>query len=178
MKAILSTCRYPTSLQGWKASLITIAFRPGDATGDTSTYREWEIVVPREFQFSENPTRVYPRVKVQADWSPLPIEWAIPLFVTRTHQIIPYSSTLLELWVTWQNTLWVIWRMNGLWKPTIVLTVAGEWEKRHGDPHAIFSPQESWASNSYQVVWFLSATDPRSKVFELLNSEWRIPPNE
>ncbi len=160
-----------------EASLITIAFRPGDGTGDFSTYREWTLAIPPEFQFLENPSRVYPRGKLSADGSKLPIEWIIPLFVTNTwnNLAIPHNSTLLELWVVWENALWILWKMQTLWKPSILLTVGGEWADRFGDPHAIYSPRESWDVDNYQVAWFLSTSDTRSKIFELLQSNWRKP---
>lgn len=169
----------PLIYQGEQATLITIAFRPWDGTGDMSTYREWELEIDPGFQFIENPSRVYPRAKNLPDWTPLPIEWIIPLFVTKVWEryVIPHNSTLLELWIVWKNAIWIIWRIQTYAKPSILLTVTGEWKDRFGDPHALYSPRESWIENGYQVAWFLSAKDRSSKVFELLSTRWKLPPN-
>ncbi|GAB0174656.1 MAG: hypothetical protein HHAS10_05350 [Candidatus Altimarinota bacterium] len=169
----------PLRYRGETATLITLAFKPGDGTGDMSTYREGQLDIPLGFRFLENPSRVYPRAKNLADGSPLPIEGMIPLFVTKVGEtwMIPHNSTLLELGIVGENAIGIIGKMQTYSRPSILLTVTGEGEERYGDPHAIFSPREPGVEDGYQVAGFISANSRQSKVYELLKNQGKLPPS-
>jgi hypothetical protein len=164
----------PLSYQWEKTKLTTIAFRPWDGTGDDNTYREGSLIIPPEYKFHDHTTRVYPRAKQTATWEPLLIEAIIPLYfgVLGGTWCIWHNSTLQELGIVWENTIGVIGTMQTWNKPSILLTVDGEWDDRFGDPHAIFAPRKP---GGYQVAGFISTNDTSSKIYELLRSQGRRP---
>lgn len=162
--------------------IVTLAMTEGDGTGDAKSYPEWRLILPKKYRLLG--VKAYPRRKVlPEDGSPLPLEWAIPLFSFHPlveDKVKPFQSSLVELgfqgegtWVSEIATLepWIDSNLKG--GPHIVFTVRqdGNWAN-FGWSHAIVAPI---GSRHIQVVSFIAANSTRDEVYDLLSRKGKMP---
>ena len=152
-------------------NIVIICFKAGDGTGDESTYSLEKLKIPEEFFVSENPERVLPREK-----KGVYLEVAIPLGSIQERKIFPYMISLEQLTIDNPESPRTIKRSWHLGMkpqkyfdaidgkierlPSLHLTTWEEEGRRHGDPHAIFSPQLQRLENITQIVGFLTIKHP------------------
>lgn len=163
-----------------EVSIVTLAMTNGDGTGDAKSYPEWSLILPEKYRSLK--TKAYPRKKILEDGSPLPLEWAIPLFYFNPlveKKVKPFASSLVELGirhpgrVTEIATLEPQVQTTKTGKPHILYTVRqdGEWPD-FGASHSIVAPMER---NRIQVVSFIAAKNTCDEIYGLLSEKGEMP---
>lgn len=101
----------PVRYQGTKiADMYVILFRHQDGTGDSSTYRLDDVVIPHFLSHSEKPERILPRAKTG-----VLAEGFFPLFSVQNGVTYPFICSLEELTIDVPTAM----ALGGL-KPSVV----------------------------------------------------------
>ncbi|MBI2550364.1 hypothetical protein HYV83_04255 [Candidatus Woesearchaeota archaeon] len=178
--------------------LVVIAFRPGDGTGDESTYKVGQLAVHEDYKGAVQ-QKILPRAKTG-----IIVEGFFPLFTIAQSSLLPpedrhelpkdlvirYAVALDELVVDSSGTQPIIrkgfllgsdafaFRHNGM--PAISLTTGylanGE---RFGDPHSIHyrradKPNYFWDAIQTQVCGFLAIKGKENPLFNAA-ARWATP---
>lgn len=163
------------------AKMYAILFKPGDGTGDASTYKPGQLIVPEYMQFEKNPERILPRKKDCEK------EIFLPLFSVINGHVFENIVSLEELTVDdiknpkkivefdflgdsaekYKNMIDGVYTIKRA--PFYRLTTGyNEEGARFGDPHAIYHRKEL---KSMQMVGFISLEkeNPLIEIFEKMH---------
>jgi len=169
----------PVTYAGSKVGdLYVIVFDYQDGTGDQSSYKLDDVVIPSEFQVGTMPERVIPRAKTG-----VVAEAFFPLF-SRCPQgrVVPFAASLTELMLDEQNQVFPAFqlgqnlsayaqaiRSNAQVSPVIEATTGTDvCGQRFGDPHAVYCARP--VEDFVQVVGFLSCTDASSPLMAVFGT--------
>jgi len=161
-------------------TMYILAMKPGDGTGNMSTYRAGDLVIQDRHRFEEQPARVYPRSK-----DGTVAEGFFPLLSVIDGGVYPFAACLEEL-VVEDKKLKVGYVLGGGYDnfnfnasasvPQIQLTTGcTPTGIRFGDPHAIHYPCNVFTNNAIQIVGFLATDDPRGPIANALDIHGNLP---
>lgn len=176
----------PLIHKGYRSNLVVIAFRPGDGTGNGSSYSLNDLVVPDNYNLDCGVGRILPRKK-----GGVLIEAFLPLFSVYNENVLRGVVSLEELTVVDEygdlklDKAWDLGCEQQRFRSHISLSYSGECcvylttgyranGKRFGDPHSVFYGIDHKA---LQVAGFIGVKDENDPMGDVLAEIGIIPDN-